>query len=456
MMMLSNNKLPLIKIGKNKRFLVTEGEIPFFWLGDTAWELFHRLNKEESAMYLQDRAEKNFNVVQAVLLAELDGLDTPNAEGERPLYDNNPSTPNEAYFNHVDFVIKRAERLGIYMAILPTWGDKFNKAWGQGPEIFTPENAEAYGKFLGRRYADYNNIIWIMGGDRTPDTESHYEVIRSMVKGIKSYDPNHLMSYHPNGGKIASDWWGNETWLDLDMFQTRHQRDFKEYKFTRRAMKAGRIRPVIDGEPGYENIPNLLNKFNFQRLTADDCRKSAYWNMFSGAAGHTYGCNEVWQMYDLGKTPLFGAQLPWKQALELPGSFQMGILKKLFESLPWQTLSNDQRLLSPTFLLKFSHTLAVSSSCKNTILVYSPYGKSFRLKLTIPQARKMVAFWFNPADGKVSPGGEFTGSKSIKFMPLTSRTAKDTVLVLMEPTQSKRWLEQIRFEKENHSLQELL
>lgn len=446
-MMQSNNKLPLIKVGKNKRFLVTEGETPFFWLGDTAWELFHRLNKEESLMYLQDRAEKNFNVVQAVVLAELDGLDSPNAEGERPLYANNPSTPNEAYFNHVDFVIKRAESLGIYMAILPTWGDKFNQAGGHGPEIFTPENAEVYGRFLGRRYADYNNIIWIMGGDRTPDTESHYAVIRSMVKGIKSYDTTHLMSYHPNGGKIASDWWGNETWLDLDMFQTRHQLNFKEYKFTRRAMKALPIRPVVDGEAGYENIPNLLNKFNFQRLTAVDCRKSAYWNMFSGAAGHTYGCNEVWQMYDLGKDPLFGAHLPWDQAIKLPGSFQMGILKKLFESLPWQTLSNDQRLLSPTFISKSSPTLALSTSCKNTILVYSPYGKSFRLKLTILQEEKMVAFWFDPSDGKVSPVGEFTESKSIRFKPLASRTAKDTVLVVMEIKLSKRWLEIIGYEK---------
>lgn len=436
----SFNSLPTLKVSQDNRYLVTEENASFFWLGDTAWELFHRLKKEEALIYLQDRAAKGFTIIQAVLLAELDGLDTPNANGDRPLTDQDPSKPNQPYFNHVDQIIGMAEELNMYMAILPTWGDKFNKAWGQGPEIFTPGNAEIYGEFLGRRYADYNNIIWIMGGDRTPETEVHYAIIRAMAKGIKKYDSRHLMTYHPNGGKIASDWFGKEEWLDLDMFQTRHQSSFKEYKFTRRALLAKPLRPIIDGEPGYENIPNLLNRFNLKRLNAYDTRKSAYWNMFSGAAGHTYGCNEVWQMFDLDKDPLFGAQLPWNQAIDLPGSFQVGFLKKLFESLPWQTLKNDQNLLSKGFLSKFTSTLAMISSQKDLILVYSPYGNPFRLKLSTLSVKNVNAYWFDPVDGKVTEAGQYSTRTTVRLKPIPKKNGKDAVLLVMDDNQSQKWV----------------
>ncbi|MEX2591404.1 MAG: DUF4038 domain-containing protein [Anditalea sp.] len=434
-------KLPLLKISQDRRYLVTEENAPFFWLGDTAWELFHRLNKEEALLYLENRASKGFNVIQAVIVAELDGLNTPNANGDKPLINNDPCQPNEAYFKYIDDIIEMAEKLGIYMAILPTWGDKFHKAWGLGPEIFNPLNAEKYGEFLGHHYVDCNNIIWLLGGDRTPANENHYAITRSMVKGIKKHDPRHLMTYHPNGGKIASDWYGNEEWLDLDMFQTRHQSGFKEYRFTRRALQAKPTRPVIDGEPGYENIPNLLNKFNIKRLDDADIRKSAYWNMFSGAAGHTYGCNEVWQMFEKGKPPLFGAYLPWDEAIHLPGSHQMGLLKKIFESLPWQTLHNDQKLLSPSFLGNFTTTLAMISAQKDLLLVYTPSGRPFRLKLSTLKAETVNAYWFDPVDGKIIAAGQYVTSQTVRFKPLVKKNGKDFVLIVLDSTESQKWLE---------------
>jgi hypothetical protein len=80
--------LPLLKVSKNKRYLVTEDNDPFFWLGGTAWELIHRLTKEEIDIYLQDRAKKGFTVIQTVILTELDGLNTPNIYGNKPLINN--------------------------------------------------------------------------------------------------------------------------------------------------------------------------------------------------------------------------------------------------------------------------------------------------------------------------------------------------------------------------------
>src|SRR3989337_1705715 len=140
--------LAQLQVSVNKRFLQTADGNPFFWLGDTAWELFHRLNREEATLYLKNRAEKGFTVIQAVALAELDGLHDPNAYGEVPLENDDPTRPREAYFQHVDFIVRKAEQHGLYIGMLPTWGDKvFRHTWGKGPEIFNADNARTYGKW---------------------------------------------------------------------------------------------------------------------------------------------------------------------------------------------------------------------------------------------------------------------------------------------------------------------
>ena len=152
------NNLPHITVSDNRRFLQTESGAPFFWLGDTAWELFHRLTREEAELFLENRRRKGMNVIQAVALAEFDGLHTPNAYGDYALVDDDPTRPNEAYFGHVDFIVNLAAEKGLYIGLLPTWGDKVTAQWGAGPVIFTPENARSYGRWLGDRYRDRTNI----------------------------------------------------------------------------------------------------------------------------------------------------------------------------------------------------------------------------------------------------------------------------------------------------------
>ena len=177
-----------LKVSENRRFLVDGDGRPFFWLGDTAWELFHRLNREDADRYLEDRARKGFTVVQAVALAELDGLHDANPYGHTPLIDDDPTRPNTQdgpandYWDHVDYIVKKANSLGIVVGFLPTWGDKWNKKWGAGPEIFTPDNAEVYGQWLGARYRDAD-IVWILGGDRPIENDTHREIIRRMALG---------------------------------------------------------------------------------------------------------------------------------------------------------------------------------------------------------------------------------------------------------------------------------
>ena len=140
-----------LKISDNRRYLCDTDGKPFFYLGDTAWELFHRLTREESTIYLRDRAAKGFTVIQAVVLAELEGVTTPNAQGDLPLLGGDVRQPNPDYFAHVDAVVEEAASLGLFIGMLPTWGCYW-KSGERNPPLFTAENAHAYGKWLGERY----------------------------------------------------------------------------------------------------------------------------------------------------------------------------------------------------------------------------------------------------------------------------------------------------------------
>ena len=171
----ASSPLEPIRVSDDHRSLITASGQPFFWLGDTAWELFHRCTLEEAELYLENRRRKGFTVIQAVALAEFDGLHTPNPYGETPLIEDDPTRPNDAYFRHVDAVIQMAAAKGLYVGLLPTWGDKVAGMWGVGPQMFDEANAFIYGRWLGERYRDQANVLWILGGDRPairPATEA--------------------------------------------------------------------------------------------------------------------------------------------------------------------------------------------------------------------------------------------------------------------------------------------
>src|SRR5262245_8763127 len=169
--------LSRLNVSPDHHFVVRENGQPFVYLGDTAWELFHRLSRKDAAEYLSVLAQQGFTVIQAVAIAELDGTTDPNYYGKLPLLNRDPSTPavtpgsnpdksNEYdYWDHVDYIVDEANRDGIYVGILPTWGSWVVKNPRKDESIFTPATAQVYGEFLGKRYGK-KGIIWILGGDR--------------------------------------------------------------------------------------------------------------------------------------------------------------------------------------------------------------------------------------------------------------------------------------------------
>jgi hypothetical protein len=396
-----------LRVSDNRRLLVEEDGTPFFWLADTAWELFHQLTREQALMYLRNRAEKGFNVVQAVCLAEFHGLTRPNAYGHLPLIDQDPTHLNDAYFQHVDWVIDEAAKLGIRTALLPTWGDKWNikKKWGLGPEIFAPENARAFGRLIGERYKN-KDVIWVLGGDRPIDTDKHRLIIRVMAEGLEQADGGrNLMTFHPNGGTSSTKWVHDESWLDFHMMQSGHGAPFwPNWRMIRHDRSLAPTRPVLDGEPIYEHHPFAFQQCN-PVSTDYHVRCAAYWSVFAGGCGHTYGCHDIWPFATKDWRPVPTLLSNWDESLDLPGAFQMGHLRRLMESRPQLTripaIATSDRF-SP---IESIHTPTTRDGTDGEndatyLMMYSPIVRVLTIDTTIITGKSLRIWRFNPRTGE--------------------------------------------------------
>ena len=436
-------QLPDLRVSDNQRFLVTDDGTPFFWLGDTAWELFHRLNREEAERYLDDRARKGFTVIQAVALAELDGLDTPNPYGHLPLVDRDPTRPAVTdgpandYWDHVDHIIDRANAKGLYVGLLPTWGDKWNRKWGVGPEVFTPQNAETYGEWLGRRYRD-RGVVWIVGGDRPLESDAHRAIVEAMARGLRKGDGGRrLMTFHPMGGQGSAQYFHDTDWLDFNMRQNGHHAKFTEgFQNTRVDYDRTPVKPVIDGEPIYEDHPVSFNAKERGHSIASDVRRPLYWDLFSGAFGHTYGHHSVWQMWAPGRQPVNNPLMPWSDALAQPGAGQMQHGRRLIESRPFLTRVPDDSVIVedaiPTSVpgsgrYRFVGTRDTEGTYA---MVYAPVGRTFRVRMNAITGTTVKAWWYNPRNGDAQEIGTFSNQGEQAFTPPDPGEMVDWVLVL--------------------------
>ncbi len=399
---------PKLKLTENRRFLQYENGKPFFYLGDTAWELFHRLNREEATQYLTNRSQKGFTVIQAVVLAQLGGLTVPNPYGDLPLMNGDPAKLNEAYFRHVDFIANKAEELGLFVGMLPTWGSYWAIKSPGNKATFNPTNAREYGRFLGARYKD-KPIIWVLGGDRSITNDTERAIIDAMAAGLTEGDGGvHLKTFH-------------------------HP-----------------IKPTLDGEPRYEGIPVGFynrNASGIDRFDDYDVRQAAYWSLLAGACGFTYGNNNIWQIFkpaasgtvldsnrarDLFGLPgsTIGANIPWHEALDHPGAFQMRHVRRLFESLPFTKLIPDQSLILNGPTTGGAKMRAARASDGSFALFYSPHGESFTLNKNVIKADQQRQYWFDPRYGIAYSIKDQDSFGIQTFAPPTSGRGNDWLLVL--------------------------
>lgn len=438
----SNNIPERIHVSENKRFLVDEKGAPFFYLADTAWELFHRLDRDEADFYLRDRAGKGFTVIQAVAIAELDGISTPNANGHLPFVEQDPTRPaveegeGNDYWDHVDYIVQRANELGLVIGMLPTWG----RYWHDGDRpVFNPENAHVYGRWLAQRYKDAG-IIWILGGDRNADNDRYKATIRAMAKGLQEGDGGvHLITYHPGGAWGSADFFHNDDWLSFNMRENGHNTIYQVYANTQRQYRYEPTKPIIDGEPLYEDHPVAFDPDHRGHSVAADVRRPLYWDLFEGACGHTYGHHSVWQMWNPEKSPypVNRPLMSWREALQQPGASQMQYAKRLLLSRPYFTripatetviVPDENRSIMPGEGIY--HFAATMDTDGTYLMVYAPVGRRFQVNTTVIRGDKLTAFWYNPRNGKSQKIGRVEKGERVSFISPNPGEELDWVLVI--------------------------
>ncbi len=414
----------LLSVSENGRHLVDGNGEPFFWLADTGWAMFSKLTIEDAELYLENRRRKGFNVIQCILAhwSRRDLRLSP--DGERPWLSDDPSTPNPAYFMHVDAILDIAREKGMILALLPAWGDFVTQ-----DRVITTQNAYDYGDWLGTYYRDQPNIVWVLGGDRLP--KGFEEVYRLLAKGIGEADGGrHLMTYHPRGGgHSSSEFFHEDEWLDFNMIQSSHSIDYPNYANVLRDYEKKPIKPTLDGEPRYENIIHGLRS---EGVLMDDLdvRKAAYNAVLSGALGHTYGCNGIFQFWETGDQSRWGSGPEWRVAMDLPGAFDMGRMRALIESRDWTKLVPDRSLVTKGLGDKGSYVPAARAQDGTFAYLYIPVRKEVSVDLGTISGIGAKASWFDPRTGESTPIGEYPNKGSKAFIPPTGPGDPDYVLVL--------------------------
>lgn len=416
-----------LRVSQNGRFLQMNNGTPFFYLADTAWELLHRLTLGEIEFYFDTRQRQGFNVIQTVLISEMNGLRIPNAYGHLPLIEMNPEKPNPAYFDFLEQVIQLAEIKGMYLALIPVWGDKIDRVFGVGPEIFNETNAFIHGRWLGKRLHAFPNIIWMNGGDRSGGGRN-YAVWDALGKGIKSEDSDHLMTFHPLGDASSSMWFHDAAWLDFNSCQSGHSlRNYPNHLLVTYDYLRLPCKPCIDAEPRYEE--HAVNWKPEQNGVFDDydVRQAAYWSVFAGACGHTYGAHPVWQMYDRQREPIGFVRYTWKEALNLKGASQLIHLRNLMLSRPFYERVPDQSLLlSPK--VGDEHIRCTLGS--DYLMCYLPSGGEVAIKTDGIPWNRSRAWWYDPRTGESALLGVFDKTGCSSFKAPSLGRGFDWVLVL--------------------------
>lgn len=431
-----------LEVSAEGRYLKHENGQPFFWLGDTGWLMPQRLNREEVAFYLDNCSRAGFNVVQ---VQTLNGVPSMNVYGQYSMTDGFDFSYIDkkgvyGYWDHMDYIIRTAESKGIYIGMVCIWGGLVRS--GQ----MNVEEAKAYGTFLAERYKDNPNIVWIIGGDTRGDVKT--EVWETLARTIRSIDKNHLMTFHPFGRTMSATWFNDADWLDFNMFQSGHRRYGQtkgdgdnladsnvaedNWRYVEASLAKKPLKPVLDAEPSYEGIPHGLHNPKECRWTADDVRRYAYWSVFAGSFGHTYGNNSIMQFYREGYAPAYGAQETWQEALKDEGFNQMKYLKELMLRFPFFERIPDQSVIAGTNGERYDRAIATRGS--DYLLVYNYSARPMQIDLTKISGEKKKAWWFNPQNGSMTYIGEFENKITDFQYDAPYMRGEDRVLVVTDAT----------------------
>ena len=430
-----------LKVSDDRHYLIHENGRPFFWLGNTAWLLPERLTRDEVDFYLSREREEGYNVEQIQVLNAIPTFNIYGRQANDEQFSFAQFTFKNVYgyWDHLDYIVDKAEANGIYIAMDCIWGSQISR--------MNVQQAATYGRFLGNRYKDKPNIIWMIGGDvlGSKGTESW----DALARAIKEVDKNHLMTFHPRGRTTSARWFNDREWLDFNMFQSGHRRygqrngdkdypipdntEEDNWQYVSLSQKPENLKPVIDGEPSYEDIPQGLHDINAPRWQANDVRRYAYWAVFAGCFGHTYGHNSIMQFMRPGLSPAYGASKAWWDALNDPGYKQMKYLKRLMLSFPFTVRVADQSIITGENGTRYDRIIATRGN--DYLLVYNYSGKDMSIDLSKISGQRKNVWLMNPVDGSLKYLGEYNSRRADFSYVISDKNNTDRVLIAIDSRQ---------------------
>jgi hypothetical protein len=422
-----------LRVTNNGRFLVKADGSPFFWMGDTNWRLT-KLLPEDVNYYLDDRASKGFNVIQGpVLLHQGGGPEFSDPWGNE---NQNPMSPNEWYFQHVDYIVDAADARGLYVALVGVWGEDigvFGSTLAQ-----RRERARSFGHYVGNRYRNRSNVIFIVAGEYNllGNSSAIAQVWSELAQGFRDGSQgNALITIHASfqsEHQSSSIMFHQANWLDFNMIQSSQSGNSgsgaANWQLVNSDYHLSPSKPVIDGEAHYEGLGGW-NAFGV--------RRRAYWSVFAGAFGHTYGSIPVAVSYRPGDENYYGNYDPWWDGLDYPGASDMQHLRRLMESRPMlRRVPADSMLVTPSGGVP-NRIIATRDQTNRYAMIYVPTrNKTFTVYTANMSGSTVKAWWFDCRNGRSRNAGQFNKNSGGGYRTFTTpNEGQDWVLVLDDITQ---------------------
>ena len=416
----------------SKRLLVQEegrylqwstGEA-FYCIADTAWEMLHKGSFPDIQRYLDIRKEQGFNTILMVALAELDGMEARNPQGHVPT--------QEEYWKDLDQILAAAGERGMVIALLPTWGDKWNRQQGVGPEFFNPENAYQYGEWIGKRYRDTWNLFWVLGGDRPIQTREQERTIDAMADGLKQGDQGqHLITFHPCGAASSVDFVKNKSYIDFHSIQSGHGLECYDSAEMLRRTWQEEHKPVFDMECRYEDFPACF-RVDLDGWTDADVRNNLYWNLMQGAMGAAYGHRDVWRLASGTEQGEGVSDLPgeaWQTMLRRPAAEQIRYLARLRMMRPYYELRPAPELIGRDEDRLPGQGCIAAARGEKYAYFYTGLGLPVHAELRSLGCSCVRCTWYSPRDVKSIEGGIVRADQRVFAAPSSGR-GNDWVLIL--------------------------
>ena len=470
-----------LEVSSNGHYIQHSDGTPFLWIGGTAWGMFTRGSREDIRLYLDNRKAKGINVIQSVIHWPVDahgngrlsgltsgtGTQNPvNVYGHRPFKggDNHPDPdslfivpggspddPND-FWDHADFIVRELKKRGMYLALVPVWAPALIDGEGEGKSIVykTPAQAFRFGEFLGSRYKDQANIIWIVTGHTDPDNYNknmdtrpiHRAMAEGIVKGVTgqsvSWNQIHeawdqvLMTGHPAGSRSISDFFASDDiWLDINMTQTGQQTNTLHlpYELTVKDYNSDNpVRPAVNGEGAYEGWA-YWSEESLAYKSALLARRTSYHTFFACGAGYTYGHEEscakgcydgIWGFCGINNDG------SWKKLLDSPAAGDLPHLRQLLEENEWWNWERSQGSIIEGGSKGATIKAAVKTRDNSRMLVYFPERNHATIQNET--GKNVKVSWFNPGNGEKASAGKLKKDQSMSFIP--PEEWEDAVLIL--------------------------